>query len=205
MALLYRADLNPTKDEMRNACLKDRPWSAGLGTLRTVASYRFDDPDGHVGLESALMTNDDGVIAHVPLTYRGAPLEGADEHLVGTMEHSVLGTRWIYDACGDPVWNTALLRAITQGESGATQYFDGEAEPFDPGMTVQGSGSVHLPAPTDGSVLSCVDGESTTVVRTPAATLTLVRIVGETVDAHDTLVGTWEERSALLAGLTVTP
>ena len=37
------------------------------------------------------------------MTYRGAPLAGAEEALIGTSEHGVLGTRWIYDAAHDPV------------------------------------------------------------------------------------------------------
>ena len=46
----------------------------------------------------------DGSVLHVPVTYRAAPVAGADEHLIGTMEHSVLGRRWAYDGCADPVF-----------------------------------------------------------------------------------------------------
>ena len=38
----------------------------------------------------------------VPLTYRGAPLAGGEADLVGTTEHSALGTRWVYDAWRRP-------------------------------------------------------------------------------------------------------
>ncbi len=206
MALLYRAELSPTKDQMRAACLKGRSWAAGLSAVQTIASYRFDDPDGEVGMEAALLADDSGTIVHVPLTYRAAPLEGAQEYLIGTMQHSVLGTRWVYDACGDPVWNTAIVRAIARGEAGADQYCetDGQRETFDPGMTVQGSGGLETPTPADGSVLGCRDDADTTLIRTPAATLVLVRIVGESVDAQHTLVGTWGAGTAVLAGLTIT-
>ncbi|MEI2826114.1 MAG: hypothetical protein V9F04_06650 [Dermatophilaceae bacterium] len=47
-----------------------------------------------------------------PLTYRSAPLAGADRALVGTIEHSVLGTRWVYDAPHDPAYVAELLRTI---------------------------------------------------------------------------------------------
>lgn len=205
MALLYDADINPSKDELRATFLKTRSWAGGLGAVETVAAYRFDDPDGEVGLEGALLADEHGTIVHVPLTFRAAPLDGADEHLIGTTEHSVLGTRWVYDACGDPVWNAALLRAIAQGESGAEHYVatQGQPERVDPGITVQGSGLPGTPAPTDGSVLSCSDEGNTTVVRTPATTIVLVRVVGETLDAEDTLTATWDGRTAVLAGLTV--
>lgn len=54
----------------------------------------------------------------VPLTYRGAPLDGAENALVGTMEHGVLGRRWAYDGCHDPVL-VAQLWALIEGRSQA--------------------------------------------------------------------------------------
>lgn len=53
-----------------------------------------------------------------PLTYRGAPLDGADHALLGTAEHGVLGRRWIYDGCHDPVLVAQLL-AFIQGRAQA--------------------------------------------------------------------------------------
>ena len=44
-----------------------------------------------------------------------APLEGAEPYLVGTVDHSVLGTRWVYDAMADPVATACFLRAL-EGE-----------------------------------------------------------------------------------------
>jgi len=44
-----------------------------------------------------------GEVLHLPVTYRGAPLDGAEAHLITTLEHSALGRRWVYDAAGDPV------------------------------------------------------------------------------------------------------
>jgi hypothetical protein len=52
----------------------------------------------------------------VPLTYRGAPLAGAGHALVGTMEHGVLGPRWAYDGCHDPVM-AAQLTALIEGRA----------------------------------------------------------------------------------------
>ncbi|MBB0244925.1 hypothetical protein FNQ90_12610 [Streptomyces alkaliphilus] len=63
-----------------------------------------------MGFEAFLVEGDDGVLRHVPMTYRGAPLEGAEEFPLGTTEHSVLGRRWVYDACGGPVGVTAMIR-----------------------------------------------------------------------------------------------
>lgn len=58
-----------------------------------TASFRYDDPEGEVGIETLIVRVADGELLHVPVTYRGAPLEGAEPWLMGTMEHSVLGSR----------------------------------------------------------------------------------------------------------------
>ena len=36
-------------------------------------------------------------------------LDSTDEYLIGTTEHSVLGKRWVYDGCADPVAVSAIL------------------------------------------------------------------------------------------------
>jgi len=116
MALLHRAELHPTKLELLAGWLPGRRWyreRSAAGLVR-VSSYRFDDPAGAVGIETMLVMAGDGPIYQVPLTYRGAPLEDGDGWLVGTAEHSVLGRRWVYDACGDPVYVAALTSAILE-------------------------------------------------------------------------------------------
>jgi hypothetical protein len=55
-----------------------------------------------------------------PLTYRGAPLSDAEDHLIGTTEHGVLGRRWVYDGAHDPVFVNqvlALLRGDVEAQS----------------------------------------------------------------------------------------
>jgi hypothetical protein len=47
------------------------------------------------------------------MTYRGAPLRTAPGGaLITTAQHSVLGTRWIYDGETDAVWLAQLLSLI---------------------------------------------------------------------------------------------
>ena len=53
------------------------------------------------------------------MTYRSGPLDGADDALIGTSEHGVLGTRWIYDAAYDPVAVTAAARLPLRRMRGA--------------------------------------------------------------------------------------
>jgi hypothetical protein len=202
MALLHKATLVPTKRELIAAWLATRPWAEGLGEMtKTIASYRFDDPAGEVGLEAALLTDGDGTVVHVPLSYRAAPLDGAEAFLVGTSEHSVLGPRWVYDACGDPVWAAALATTIATGGDQAEQYFevDGEWQVVEPRMSVRASGSA---GPlTISAVDECHDDGPTTVARSGDIELVVVRVVGARVDAEETLTGHWGDESAVLAGL----
>ncbi|NYH55843.1 hypothetical protein HNR06_005432 [Nocardiopsis arvandica] len=111
MAIIYRATLTPSKPELIGAWLDGRPW-AGQGPDEVLGTYRFDDPEGEVGVEVFLLRRGDRLL-HVPLTYRGAPVPGHEDHLVGTLEHSVLGTRWVYDGTEDEVSLACFRRALT--------------------------------------------------------------------------------------------
>ncbi|GAA3619202.1 hypothetical protein GCM10022419_125980 [Nonomuraea rosea] len=116
MAVIHHTVLKPTKLELLASWLPSRPWYAGgEPELAKAGGFRLDDPQGAVGIEFMVVT--DGSGAHpvsylVPLTYRGAPLDGAEHALVGTMEHGVLGRRWAYDGCHDPVLVAQLLALI---------------------------------------------------------------------------------------------
>lgn len=97
-----------------------QPWFQGRGvpSLTPIGYFRLEDPSGEVGIETHLVT--DGLaVYHVPMTYRGAPMQhgapAAAAALVATAEHSVLGTRWIYDGEADPVWRSEVLRLVRAG------------------------------------------------------------------------------------------
>ena len=116
MALLYDAQISPSKLELLAGWLPAQPWWTGdPATIEAIGAYRFDDPAGAVGIETHLVRAADGPVVQVPVTYRDAPLDGAADALIGTMQHSVLGRRWVYDACSDPVYVTALAAAILAG------------------------------------------------------------------------------------------
>ncbi|WP_420827519.1 maltokinase N-terminal cap-like domain-containing protein [Arthrobacter roseus] len=74
--------------------LPNQPWfrKSGPTNLGRVGSFRFDDPDGEVGIETLILKSESAVF-QVPLTYRSCPLEDADPCLIGTLEHSFLGKR----------------------------------------------------------------------------------------------------------------
>ncbi|MFC5676622.1 CG0192-related protein [Aeromicrobium endophyticum] len=203
MALLHAAEIRPSKIELIRGWAPDQPWFVGddLG-LEQVAAYRFDDPDGEVGIETILVRSGDGPVLQIPLTYRGAPLAGADEWLITTMEHTVLGDRWVYDACGDPVYAAALATTILGGGSEAAleRDTDGERAPVEPSMRVIGSGSS-----TDVGSVGLVDVrdlDGSTLVVTSVAELEVLRVVGDSWSmGGETLTGTWDGRdgSVLLA------
>ena len=110
MAIIHRATITPTKLELLDEWLGGD--LAGSDELQQVASYRFDDPAGEVGIEALLVTRG-GAVRQAVLSYRAAPLGGAEDHLITTMDHSALGQRWIYDAQGDPVAVAAYQRSAT--------------------------------------------------------------------------------------------
>ena len=114
-----RATLTPNKLELMRGWLPRQAWFSGdASDLEVVGQFRFVDPAGAVGVQ-VMLVRSAGVLYQVPLTYRGAPLDGAEDALVGTMEHSVLGKRWTYDAAADPVYASELLRTIVEADTGA--------------------------------------------------------------------------------------
>ena len=125
------------------------------------------------------------------MTYRGAPLEGAEEHLIGTTDHSVLGKRWVYDACGDPVGVSALITAIVTGghEAALEMEQDGEVVTFDPTCRVVGSGSASEAVAVDAVTVS--DDGDPTVVRAGDHELVVARVVGSGLSGRETLTATW--------------
>ncbi|MER6048597.1 1,4-alpha-glucan branching protein [Streptomyces sp. NPDC001793] len=122
MAVIHHTTLKPTKLELLTAWLPSRPWYRGAAQapqLARVGGFRLDDPQGEVGIECLVVTDRSGdrpVTYFVPLTYRGAPLDGAERGLVGTLEHGLLGRRWIYDGAHDPVL-VGQLFAVFQGRA----------------------------------------------------------------------------------------
>ena len=203
MALVHRATVDPSKQELVEAWLPTRPWAQGLEITKKLAEYRFDDPAGEVGVETIVFAAGDGTTVQVPLTYRAAPLEGADDFLVGTSEHSVLGPRWVYDGCGDPVWAATLAAAILTGGSQVQMYLEEDGRRIDipPRMTVQGSGTPGAEVPAITAVDSARDDGATTVVRTGDVELVVARLLGAPIEADETLTGEIGSASEVLAGL----
>lgn len=145
MAILHRATLTPTKTELLAGWLPQQEWYDGVPDAqpRPLATFRLDDPDGDVGIESVLALTAGGGVWQLAMTYRAEPLDGGAEHLIGTLEHSVLGTRYVYDAVGDPVFldvlRTTIATSGTQAEL-VRDLGDGTSELVESSMTARGTG-----------------------------------------------------------------
>jgi len=134
MAVVHNTTLVPTKAELLSAWLPTQPWYRGATPpdLSRAGGFRLDDPAGEVGIELVVVNDASGATPMsylTPLTYRGAPLTGAEDHLIGTMEHGVLGRRWVYDGACDPVFVEQVL-ALLAGEVEAQD--QGESNTVDP-------------------------------------------------------------------------
>ncbi|MEJ5867996.1 hypothetical protein WDV85_09625 [Pseudokineococcus sp. 5B2Z-1] len=196
MAVHHPATILPSKLELLQAWVPLQAWASGAdtSTLRRLGSYRFDDPDGEVGMETHLLGTADGQVLQVPLTYRGAPSPSAAASLVTTMTHTTLGDRWVYDARHDPVYLTALALTITTGGREA-DLFEATAQGLvlEPGTThVRGCGTSPAGGGSDWS-RAAVDVEGTTTrVRAAGDVLTLLHApTDRTLGSALQLTGTW--------------
>ena len=183
--------MSPTKQELVEAWLPTRSWAQDRHVTGKVAEYRFDDPAGEVGVETILWLTEDGTVLQTPLTYRAEPLAGAEDHLVGTTDHSVLGERWVYDGCGDPVWAATLAAAIATGGRQSQMYFedDGQRIEIPARMQVRGSGTEPAGPAIDG-IDSTTDEGAVTTVRAGDVELALARVVGTQLGEGAHLSGT---------------
>jgi len=212
MALLHHAQLVPSKLDLVAGWITAQPFGpadADPSSAERIASFRFDDPAGKVGIETLIVRAGDATF-QVPLTYREAPLAGAEASLIGTMEHSVLGTRYTYDAVGDPVYVAELVRAAVSGGSEVERYYeeDGERKVKQGDAHARGTGhpGADVPAvPADASALVVSTGPASSVVSWDAGRVTVTRRIPDAsapapADARFVLLGSWGDvHDAVLA------
>lgn len=208
MAVHHPATIVPTKLDLLQAWVPRQPWLGGAdaSVLTPLGAYRFDDPDGEVGVETHLLGTADGLVLQVPLTYRGAPRPAAGGSLITTMTHTSLGDRWIYDGCHDPVLLRALTTAILTGGRGADLFTATDDGLVRQELTTHVRGSGNL-SPDDVPELSTpvVTHEGTTTRIDGGVVLLLPRVLGAPAvpAAGPTLTGTWPGRTdpAVLASV----
>lgn len=182
MALLHEATLRPRKDELIGPWLRTRSWWDGVDERGPAGSFRLDDPAGEVGIECFLFGSASGSTLFVPVTYRAAPLPDGEDALVGTMEHSVLGTRYVHDACADPVFVATVLDVVRTGGRQADELLraaDGSETVRTPAVTARGTGDPALASRDPGAAVVAVDGpDRTTVDLGDGRRLTVLRRLG---------------------------
>ena len=176
MAVFHRATIQPTKQELLATWAPTQPWGPPAEQpLHMIGSYRFDDPNGRVGMETHLFTVA-GQLFHVPLTYRDEPLADGEAGLITQMSHSVLGNRWVYDGLHDPVFHVMLAGvAMTgQGEALGTVVYEGRFYLAPSSVRISGGGWGQERVPVDGFQLAS-DDAGTAVLRNDRFDVTFFR------------------------------
>lgn len=183
MGMFHFTTLTPTKPELLTAWVPSQPWAPESDQpLEVIGSYRIDDPAGQVGIE-VYLTRLGETVLQVPLTYRNEPLAAttdADDALITTMQHSALGTRWVYDGLRDPLC-IFVLAAVTmtgQGEALGMAQHEGRWVVVPSAVRIHGGGGTPQRVAIDGfarytdDVQTAVfrnDGFKFTVHRRPTA------------------------------------
>jgi Maltokinase N-terminal cap domain len=162
MALFHRATITPTKAELIATWAPTQPWGPPDDVaVEVFGAFRFDDPDGRVGMEVHLARAGDTLL-QIPLTYRDEPLDTAADALITQMEHSVLGTRWVYDGLHDPLL-VVMLAAVAmtgQGEALGMVVFEGRWYIAPSNVRIQGGGWTQERVAVDGFELDSDDSRS---------------------------------------------
>ncbi|MGR6901340.1 maltokinase N-terminal cap-like domain-containing protein [Glutamicibacter sp. BSL13] len=138
MGIIYATTMDPTKTELLTSWLPQQDFFSGTARpqLDTVGGFRLEDPAGQVGMEFIIdLDRQDGTVYHLPLSYRGEPLEGGQDHLLGTSQHGVLGLRYVYDAEHDPTWQQCV-RDLFAGLS--VPQHQNNSDTDEPRVTVEG-------------------------------------------------------------------
>ncbi len=194
MALFHLATITPTKAELITQWAPTQAWGPAADVpIDVIGAYRFDDPDGRVGMETHLIAAG-GTVHQVPLTYRDEPLHGADEALIVEMHHSVLGPRWVYDGLHDPryVLMLAAVAMTGQGEALGMAVVDGRWFIAPSPVRIHGGGWTQERVPVDGFHFEEED-ETKAVLRNDRFELTVFRRLASGGRPSIGLTATWPE------------
>jgi hypothetical protein len=192
MAVFHLATNTPTKAEILTGWIPTQAWGHGVDEeAGIVGSFHLDDPDGEVGIETHLVSVGE-VLLQVPLTYRGSPLD--DVEPIATMEHSALGTRWVYDAVRDDRFVMVLcgMALAGQGESLGWAHHEGRwyVAPTTIKLSHRGP-RVTDPVAVDGLRLESEDLDHLTY-RRGKLSLTFHRRLRPAVDGEVGLTAAWD-------------
>lgn len=195
MARFHPATLEPSKAEMVATLTAAPRWGRPADAEVTViGAYRFEDPDGRIGMEAHLVEAG-GALLHVPLSYRDAPLDGADDGFVGEMHHSALGTRYVYDGLVDPIFVTmfAAVAMTGQGEALGMVHHDGRWIVAPTNVRIEGGGWTGGRVPVD-EFRPVSDDQTSVRFRNDRFQLTVHRRPVARRRPKMGLAGTWDEK-----------
>ena len=187
----HTATLSPTKQELVEAWLPEPAVGRGTTGRRQGRGIPPRRRGGRGRRRDHPLAYHDGTVEQTAADLPLRPVDGAEAHLVGTTDHSVLGTRWVYDGCADPVWASTLVAAILTGGRQSQMFIeqDGQRVDVPPRMQVRGSGSDGS-APQVTSIDSVADDGATTVVTAADLELAVARVVGTPLGEGPHLSGT---------------
>ena len=193
MALFHRATITPSKAELLTGWATTQPWfPSGDGDLTIEGAFRFNDPSSRAGIETHLASVN-GTLLQMPLIYREAPLDGADDWFVAEIEHSALGTRWVYDGAADPLYQVMLAAvAMTgQGEALGMALYDERWHIAPANVRIQGGGWGTERVAVDNFATTAADHDAT-VMRNDRFELTFFRRPEERERPPMGLSATWD-------------
>jgi hypothetical protein len=147
-----------------------------------------------------------GTVFQVPVTYRDTPLAGGGDALIGEVQHSALGTRWVYDGLRDALLVTMLagVSMTGQGEALGMVMDDGRWHIAPSPVRIQGGGWGLERVPVDGFELVTDDADRS-VLRNDGFELTVFRRPRPGPRPAIGLTATWGEIEEPIVLATVEP
>lgn len=175
MAIFHVATNTPPKSELIADWIHLQPWGpVAAGPIEMLGGFHLDDPGGEVGMQ-VFVVGASGSYFQVPLTYRAKPQPDSEDALIGEMQHSVLGPRFVYDGLADERFVTVLAGVAASGYGQALGFaeHDGRWYSVPDEIVVRGHGSAagrlavdrFAAAPTDDAMIYTNDQIEMTVFR----------------------------------------
>lgn len=196
MAIFQVATNDPPKSEIISDWIGSQPWAAAAGdSIEVVGSFHLEDPEGQVGMQVHIVASA-GLLFQVPLTYRDQRLPRMEEAYICAMEHSVLGTRHVYDGLGDDRFlpTVAGVAACGYGQTLGFAEVEGRWNAWPESTRVHGFGAVSGRVLVD--CLERVETESTdVVVRNEQLELTVFRTLTDRPFPELGMAATWPAQS----------
>ncbi len=195
MAIFHVATNTPPKSELIEPWLSSQSWGSPPGSPATlVGSFHLDDPDGQVGMQVFVVESAD-MLFQVPLTYRASPLAGGDDALIGKMEHSVLGNRYVYDALADDRFLMVLAGVAATGYGQALGFASHEGRWYcmPDELLVRGTGSLPGRIAVDGLTINSSSTDQV-VLRNDGLELIVYRRLTNRAEPDTGLIATWNSQ-----------